>query len=264
MITDKQETLLQLNSLIEIINELREKCPWDKKQTFETLRILTVEETYELSEAILSQDINEIKKELGDLFLHLFMYSCIAAENEWFTLIDVCTSLIEKLKYRHPHIYGTTKVVNSTEVEQNWEDLKIKEKTKNRKSVLSGVPASLPSTVKAMRIQQKARSAGFDWEKPEQVWDKVEEEFLELKAELAKNDNKSNLEIEEEFGDLLFSIINAGRLYEINPDTALEKTNRKFISRFNYLEEQIINKGLNLHQVSLNEMESIWQSAKKI
>ena len=261
MLYDKNEILNQLSELIGVVNDLREKCPWDRKQTFESLRLLTIEEVYELSESILNRNAAEIKIELGDLLLHIILYSRLAAEKEWFTLSDICKSLVEKLKYRHPHIYGTTEVSDSEDVEKNWEKLKLNGVNRN-KSVLSGVPPSLPSTVKAIRIQQKARSAGFDWEKPEQVWDKVEEEFKELKEELTKKNNRSQEKIEDEFGDLLFSVINAGRLYGIDPDTALEKTNRKFILRFNYLEKEVLKKNINLHDMSINEIESFWQKAK--
>lgn len=261
MIINKQDILLQLSNLIGVVEELREKCPWDKKQTIETLRPLTIEETFELSEAILKQNFDEIKKELGDLLLHLIFYSIIGAEKERFTLGDVAETLITKLKYRHPHIYGDTNVESSIDVEKNWEQLKLQEKDREKR-VLSGVPSSLPSIIKALRIQQKARSAGFDWEQKAQVWDKVEEEFKELQNELF-DDEMSQERAEGEFGDLLFAVINAGRLYGIDPDTALERTNKKFIDRFNYLESQSIKKGKSLHDMTLDEMETIWQEAKK-
>ena len=261
MIDDKQQILNYIGELLDVVNDLREKCPWDNKQTFESLRTLTIEEMYELSESILNQDINDIKKEIGDLLLHLILYSRIASEKEWFSFGDVCKSLIDKLKYRHPHIYGTIEVSGSEEVEKNWEKLKLKEKDREH-SVLSGVPSSLPSTVKAMRIQQKARSAGFDWDIREQVWDKVTEELNELKEELSNDKQQIQERIEEEFGDFLFSIINAGRLYGIDPDTALENTNKKFISRFNFMENKVKSENKKLHELTLEEMESIWNQAK--
>jgi len=253
-----QEKLIAFEELLNIMDELREKCPWDKKQTNETLRTLTIEETYELADAILKNDANLIKKELGDLLLHIVFYAKIGEENEQFSIKDVINSLNEKLIYRHPHIFSDTKVNDSKEVEENWERLKLKEKGGN-KSVLEGVPESLPAMVKANRIQDKARGVGFDWENREQVWDKVHEEMDEVKEEIAKGDQDK---IEAEFGDLLFSIINTARLYGVNPENALERTNRKFISRFNYLEEKTIKKGLDLKDMSLEEMDKYWDEAK--
>ena len=253
--------LNKFEHLITVMNELREKCPWDKKQTMETLRQLTIEETFELSESILNGDVDEIKKELGDLLLHIVFYSKIADEKKWFNITDIINALIEKLIHRHPHIYGETQVINAKEVEENWEKIKLNEKDR-KKQVLSGVPKSLPPMIKAFRIQQKARGVGFDWDHKEQVWDKVTEELNELKAEITTN-NLTSTKIEQEFGDLLFSIINAGRLYDIDPEKALERTNKKFINRFNYLESQTISKGLNLHDMTLDEMEVIWQKAKE-
>ncbi len=250
--------LQSFERLLNIMKELRQKCPWDKKQTFESLRTNTIEETYELSEAILSKDMQNIKKELGDLLLHIVFYAEIGSETGDFDIKDVCDVLCEKLIYRHPHIFSTVNVENATEVEQNWEKLKLKEKDGN-KTVLSGVPASLPALVKAYRMQDKARSVGFDWDKKEQVWEKVQEEIGELKVEIDKSDQNR---MEEEFGDLLFSIVNAARLYNINPDTALERTNQKFRNRFNYLESKTIAQGKSLHDMTLEEMDVIWDEAK--
>ncbi len=253
------EKLQSFERLLNIMKELRAKCPWDKKQTFDSLRANTIEETYELSEAILQKDMQNIKKELGDLLLHIVFYTEMASETNDFDIKDVCDTLCEKLIYRHPHVFATANVENSTEVEQNWEKLKLKEKDGN-KTVLSGVPASLPSLVKAYRMQDKARSVGFDWEEKSQVWEKVQEEFMELKAEVNKLDEDK---MEDEFGDLLFSIVNAGRLYGINPDTALERTNKKFRERFNYLETKTIAQGKSLHDLTLAQMDKIWEEAKR-
>ncbi|MCK4661532.1 MAG: nucleoside triphosphate pyrophosphohydrolase [Bacteroidales bacterium] len=246
--------------LLNIMDELREKCPWDKKQTFESLRILTIEETYELVDAILDKNHNKIKKELGDLLLHIVFYSKIGSETNSFDINDVINSLCEKLIFRHPHIYGDVSVNNALEVEQNWEDLKLKEKGGNS-SVLDGVPKSLPALVKANRIQNKVRGVGFDWDEKSQIWDKVEEELDELKNEVLNN--SSSEDIEAEFGDLLFSMINAARLYDIDPENALERTNKKFIKRFNYLEEKTIKQGKDLHKMNLDEMNKIWEEAKQ-
>jgi XTP/dITP diphosphohydrolase len=246
--------------LLEIMDELRLKCPWDKVQTNETLRTLTIEETYELADAILKDEDDSISKELGDLLLHIVFYAKIGEEKGAFHIGTVMENLIEKLIYRHPHIFGDVTVQNATEVEQNWEQLKLKEKNGN-KSVLSGVPESLPAMIKANRIQDKARGVGFDWENRSQVWDKVQEELDELKIEVEKENQDG---IEAEFGDLLFSLINTARLYGVNPENALERTNRKFISRFNYLEQQTIKKGRNLKEMTLTEMDEIWNEAKKI
>ncbi|MCW3804831.1 nucleoside triphosphate pyrophosphohydrolase [Plebeiibacterium marinum] len=254
-----QNTLESFKKLLHIMDELREKCPWDKKQTNESLRTLTIEETYELADAIIKNDQQSLKKELGDLLLHIVFYAKIGDEKGNFNMKDVIDSLNEKLIYRHPHIFSDTKVSNSREVEENWEKLKLKEKGGN-KSVLEGVPESLPALVKANRIQDKARGVGFDWEHKEQVWEKVQEEINEVKEEIQHADQDK---IEAEFGDLLFSIINTARLYGVNPENALERTNRKFISRFNYLEKQTIKKGLDLKNMSLEEMDAIWDEAKK-
>ncbi|MCF6240832.1 MAG: nucleoside triphosphate pyrophosphohydrolase [Bacteroidales bacterium] len=245
--------------LLNIMDDLREKCPWDSIQTLDSLRTLTIEEVYELSDAILSKNMQEIKKELGDLMLHIVFYAKIGSETHDFDITDILNTISEKLIYRHPHIYGNIDVENAQEVSENWEELKLKEKGGNG-CVLCGIPQGLPAMIKAYRIQDKARGVGFDWDKKEQVWDKLDEELEELKEEVrAENQDKT----EAEFGDLLFSVINAARLYGINPETALERTNRKFISRFNYLENQTLKKGKSLKKMKLDEMEKIWQEAKK-
>ncbi len=253
-----EDRLRVFKELLEIMDELREKCPWDKKQTFQTLRTLTIEETYELADAIVKKDMTEIKKELGDILLHIVFYAKLGEEGGAFDIKSVIESLNDKLIYRHPHIFGDVEVQDEDEVKENWERLKLKEK--GNKSVLSGVPETLPALVKANRIQDKARGVGFDWEEKEQIWGKVLEEFRELRHEIREN-NKDKMEAE--FGDLLFSLINAGRLYGIDPENALERTNRKFISRFNYLEEKTIKKGKDLKEMSLDDMNVIWEEAKK-
>lgn len=255
----KEEKLKEFERLLDILDELRAKCPWDKEQTFESLRTLTIEETFELTDAIVENDMKAIEKELGDLLLHIIFYAKIGSETHNFDIYDVCKSLNEKLIYRHPHIFSDVVANDSEKVMQNWESLKLKEKGGN-KSVLAGVPLSLPALIKAYRIQDKARNVGFDWEQKEQVWDKVLEEFTELKTEVDKMDQDK---MEAEFGDLLFSLINAARLYDINPENALERTNRKFINRFNYLESETIAKGKDLKSMSLAEMDKIWDEAKK-
>lgn len=247
--------------LLEIMDELRQKCPWDRKQTLESLRTLTIEETYELADAIIDNDLNEIKKELGDLLLHIVFYSKIGEEKGAFSVVDVIEGINEKLIYRHPHIFGDVQVADAQEVAENWEQLKLKEKDR-KNSVLEGVPKSLPALIKAYRIQDKARGVGFDWDEREQVWDKVNEEFNELKTELKKNPHSP--EAEMEFGDLFFSLINAARLYDIDPENALERTNLKFIKRFNYLEQQTLQQGQNLKEMTLEEMDKIWEEAKKL
>lgn len=252
-----KEKLLAFERLLNIMDDLRVKCPWDIKQTMESLRHLTIEETYELSDAILKNDKNEIKKELGDLMLHLVFYSKIASETNDFNIADVINSLCEKMIFRHPHIYGDTKVSDADEVTRNWEKLKQKE---GDKGALSGVPNSMPSLLKALRIQDKARAIGFDWEKPEQVWDKVQEELQEFKTEV---DHGNKEKLEAEFGDVLFSLINYARFHHINPEDALEKTNQKFIYRFNYMEKKIKEQGKTLAQSSLDEMDVYWNEAKK-
>ena len=242
------------------MDELRTDCPWDKVQTNESLRPLTIEETYELAEAIIDNKPEEIKKELGDLLLHIIFYSKIASEKEQFDIADVIDSLAAKLIRRHPHVYGNTKVNGTDDVKNNWESIKLKEKDGN-KTILGGIPKSMPSLVKAMRIQQKARGAGFDWDKREQVWDKVKEEIQEFEEAVAEQNEQ---EKEKEFGDIMFSLINAARLYEINPENALERTNKKFTFRFNYLEQQAKKSNRSLHDMSLDEMEVFWKEAKKI
>jgi len=253
----KQEKLDALSRLLDIMDDLRAECPWDRKQTFDTLRHLTIEEVYELADAIICGNIEEIKKELGDLLLHIIFYAKIAEEKKAFDIADVTKTISEKLIYRHPHIYGNVKVSNEKEVKENWEKLKLKE---GKKSVLEGVPKSLPAMIKAIRIQEKAKGVGFDWDHKEQVWEKVKEEINELKTEIKKQDKEK---IEEEFGDVLFALINYARFLNINPETALEKTNKKFIKRFQSLETKIKNKGKNLKEMSLDEMETYWQQAKK-
>jgi tetrapyrrole methylase family protein / MazG family protein len=250
------DKLIAFGKLLEIMDELRVKCPWDKEQTIESLRINTIEETYELADAIAIGNMTEIKKELGDLLLHIVFYSKIASETNDFDIKDVIDSLCNKLIFRHPHVFGTEKAENAQEVKSNWESLKIKE---GNKSVLAGVPKSLPALVKAYRIQDKARSAGFDWEKREQVWDKVKEELTEFEEEVEKIDQDR---MESEFGDIIFAIINAARLYNIDPEMALERTNQRFIKRFNYLEKETLNQGKSLHEMSLDEMNEIWEKAK--
>jgi len=254
----KQEKMEAFGRLLDVMDDLREKCPWDSKQTNESLRANTIEETYELSDAIVKNDNENIKKELGDLLLHVVFYAKIGSEKKAFDIADVCDALCKKLIYRHPHIYGNVHADTSQKVEQNWEQLKLKEKGGN-KTVLEGVPSSLPSVIKAYRIQDKARNVGFDWEERSQVWDKVQEEMNELKVEIDKMDADR---MEAEFGDFFFSKINAARLYKINPDNALERTNHKFIRRFNYLESQTIDKGKSLKEMTLAEMDKIWDEAK--
>lgn len=243
--------------LLEIMDELRENCPWDKKQTMQSLRHLTIEETYELADAILDNNLNEVKKELGDLLLHIVFYARIGSETKSFNIEDVINNLCEKLIERHPHIYGDVKVANEEEVKANWE--KIKLKTGN-KSVLEGVPKSLPAMVKATRIQDKAKGVGFDWEKTEQVWEKVKEELNELNEEVIKGNTEK---IEDEFGDVLFSLINYARFIGVNPEDALEKTNKKFIKRFQYLEQEVKDNGKEISDLNLNELDKIWDKAKK-
>lgn len=245
--------------LLDIMDKLRVECPWDRKQTMETLRSLTIEETYELSDAICEGDMPEIKKELGDLLLHVVFYAKIATEKNAFTIKEVIDSLCEKLIYRHPHIFSDVKVKDEKEVERNWEQLKLKEKGRSKR-VMEGVPKTMPSLIKAMRMQDKARGVGFDWDEKEQVWEKVEEEISELKEEF-KTGNKEKME--DEFGDVMFSLVNAARLYDINPDDALESTNRKFLKRFSYLEEKVLAQGKNIKDLSLTEMDKLWEEAKK-
>jgi len=256
----KEAKLQAFGRLLDIMDELREKCPWDKCQTNESLRTNTIEETYELCEAIIKNEPPQIKKELGDLLLHVIFYAKIADEKEQFDIADVCNTLCDKLIFRHPHVFGEVEANTAGQVEQNWEQIKLKEKGGN-KTVLEGVPASLPSIAKAHRIQDKARNAGFDWNQKEDVWPKVEEELNELKDEIhAMNKDR----MEAEFGDLFFSLINAARLYKIDPDNALERTNQKFIQRFNFIEQRAKESGKSLKEMTLDEMEVFWQEAKGI
>ena len=266
----RQEKLEALNRVLDVLEELREKCPWDKKQTNESLRPNTIEEVYELCDALMQSDDKEICKELGDVLLHVFFYAKIGEEREKFDLADVCNKLCDKLIFRHPHVYPPAdveaagarqgiKVETAADVSAQWEQLKQKEKDGNE-TVLSGVPQSLPTLIKAYRIQDKARNVGFDWEERAQVWDKVKEEIGEFEAELANMDQDK---AEAEFGDVLFSLINAARLYKINPDNALERTNQKFIRRFNYLESKTLKQGRALTDMTLAEMDAIWDEAKQ-
>lgn len=244
--------------LLGIMDDLREKCPWDKKQTLQSLRHLTIEETYELGDAILDNDLEEVRKELGDLLLHIVFYSKIGSESGAFDIADVANGICEKLIHRHPHIYGDVTVADEEEVKQNWEKLKLKE---GKASVLEGVPNSLPAMVKASRIQDKARGVGFDWERPEQVWEKVQEELGELQVEVESGDAER---IESEFGDVLFSMINYARFLQVNPEDALERTNKKFIKRFQYLEGKAKEIGKPLSEMTLAEMDVFWEQAKKL
>lgn len=257
------DKLAAFDRLLGIMDTLRAECPWDKKQTFESLRTLTIEEVYELAEAISKGDKEEIKKEVGDLLLHIVFYAKLGSETGDFDISSIIHQLCDKLVYRHPHIYGDVKVKSDREVADNWEAIKLEEKQGNNepKTVLGGVPQALPALIKAHRIQDKARGVGFDWDKKEQVWEKVAEEFRELQAEISRMDENR---IEEEFGDLFFSLINAGRLYGINPENALERTNQKFIQRFNYLESKTLQRGISLRSLSLEEMEVYWQEAKQM
>ena len=249
--------LVAFERLLNIMDDLREKCPWDKKQTMQTLRHLTIEETYELTDAILDNDLPEIKKELGDIMLHLVFYSKIASETNAFDITDVLNNICDKLVHRHPHIYGDVEVADEEEVKANWEKLKLKE---GKKSVLEGVPRSLPALVKAVRIQDKARGIGFDWDNKDQVWEKVQEELEEFKVEADANSDR----IEDEFGDVLFSLINYGRFLNLNPEDALEKTNKKFIKRFQYMEAETKKEGKVLSDMSLEEMDVYWNKAKEL
>ena len=257
-----QEKLKAFERLLTIMDDLRTACPWDKEQTLESLRSLTIEEVYELSDAILERDMSEIKKELGDLMLHLVFYSKIASETNDFNIADVLNSISEKLVFRHPHIYSNVEANDAETVKQNWEKLKLKE---GRESVLDGVPKSLPAMVKAYRVQEKVKGVGFDWEKPEQVWEKVQEEMNEFHEEAEKNLNVENHQkMESEFGDLLFSLINYARFLKINPEDALERTNKKFIKRFKYLEAESRKNGKQIDEMSLAEMDVYWNKAKEL
>jgi XTP/dITP diphosphohydrolase len=255
--TDLKEKLKAFEKLLKIMDDLREKCPWDKEQTFESLRHLTIEETYELSEAVLDKDIDSIKKELGDLMLHLVFYAKIGSESGNFDFGDVLNYINEKLVFRHPHIYGDVKVKDARNVKDNWEKLKLNE---GRESVLSGVPMSLPPLVKAYRIQEKAKGVGFDWEKPEQVWEKVIEELNELKHEVESGSVKDKME--HELGDLIFALVNYARFIGVNPEDALERTNKKFIKRFQHLESKAKEMGRSLKDMTLAEMDVFWEEAK--
>ncbi|MCE7061701.1 nucleoside triphosphate pyrophosphohydrolase [Dyadobacter sp. CY343] len=265
---ERQDQLMAFDRLLTIMDELREKCPWDRKQTMESLRHLTIEETYELSDAIIENDLPEIRKELGDIMLHLVFYAKIGSEPDpdkayQFDIQDVLNGVCDKLISRHPHIYGDTVADTEEAVKQNWEKLKLKE---GNKSVLSGVPASLPALVKAMRIQEKARGAGFDWDEKQQVWEKVQEELEEFKQnfDIETGNAIDQKEAEGEFGDLLFSLVNYSRFVDINPETALERTNKKFIRRFQYLEEASKADGKSLSDMTLSEMDAYWNKAKEL
>jgi len=250
-----EEKLAVFQELLEIMDRLRAECPWDIKQTKKSLRNLTIEETYELADAILEENPDEIMRELGDLLLHIVFYAKIGSETGEFDIADIITNLNKKLIYRHPHIFSDTKVNDAEDVKKNWEELKMRE----GKKVLEGVPGSLPAMIKANRIQEKVRAVGFDWDEKSQIWDKVREELEELETEVRNEDQEKT---ELEFGDLLFSLINAARLYGVDPETALEKTNLKFIKRFGYLEENTLKKGRNLNDMNLDEMNEIWEQAK--
>jgi XTP/dITP diphosphohydrolase len=252
------DKLQAFGRLLNIMDELREQCPWDKKQTLQSLRHLTIEETYELADAIIDNKITEVRKELGDLLLHIVFYARIASETNEFDIADVCNGLCEKLIFRHPHIYGDVKVENENDVKENWEKLKMKE---GNKSVLGGVPSSLPAMIKASRIQDKAKAVGFDWENSNQVFEKVKEELHELHVEIESNNSKEK--IEEEFGDLLFSMINYARFIDVNPEDALERTNKKFIHRFQYIEEKAKENNKQLSEMTLQEMDEYWNEAKR-
>ena len=254
----EDKRLQSVGRLLDVLDELREKCPWDRKQTNESLRPNTIEETYELCEAIINCDNDAIKKELGDVLLHVVFYSKIGEEQGLYDVAEVCNALCDKLIFRHPHVFGDVSVDGSRQVEQNWEQIKLKEKGGN-KTVLAGVPSGLPALVKAFRIQEKACNVGFDWERPEQVWDKVREEFDELQREIAMGNADG---MEAEMGDFIFSLVNAARLYKINPENALERTNQKFIRRFNYVEQGAREQGKNLKEMTLAEMDVLWDEAK--
>ena len=255
----REEKLEAFGRLLDVLDTLREKCPWDRKQTNESLRPNTIEETYELCDALINNDTMNICKELGDVLLHVCFYAKIGSEQEQFDIADVCNKLCDKLIYRHPHVYGDSVAENAGDVVKSWEQLKLKEKDGN-KTLLSGVPTSLPSLIKAYRIQDKARNVGFDWEEKEDVWHKVKEEIEEYQTEIDKMDQEKAT---DEFGDLMFSLVNAARLYHINPDNALERTNQKFIRRFNYVEQQTLQQGRSLKDMTLEEMDALWNEAKK-
>ncbi|MDY0199958.1 MAG: nucleoside triphosphate pyrophosphohydrolase [Tenuifilaceae bacterium] len=255
---EREQALQAFDKLLTIMDELREKCPWDREQTIKSIRNLTIEETYELTDAITDGDMDGVRKELGDLLLHIVFYSKIASETKLFNITDVINNICNKLVYRHPHVFGSDEVKDANDVLDKWEEIKLTEKDGN-KTVLSGVPKTLSALIKANRIQEKVKAVGFDWEVRKQVWDKVNEEMEELKVEI-ENDNADK--IEAEFGDLFFSLVNAARLYNIDPETALERTNKKFMKRFGYLENQTIKQGRSLKLMSLDEMNEIWEQAK--
>lgn len=255
----KDVKLAEFERLLDVLDVLRVECPWDRKQTNESLRPNTIEEVYELADALMADDTPNIRKELGDVLLHVLFYSKIGSEKGQFDIADVCRSLTDKLIFRHPHVFGNVKADDAAAVAENWEQIKLKEKDGNH-TVLGGVPAALPALIKANRIQEKARNVGFDWEEPSQVWEKVDEERREVEAEIERGDKDR---LEAEFGDLLFAVVNAARLYGVNPENALERTNRKFIARFNYLEAEVKRRGLNLKDMSLEQMDEIWDEAKK-
>lgn len=256
----REKKLEAFGRLLDILDELRVKCPWDRKQTNESLRPNTIEETMELADAIMGEDTEKIRKELGDVLLHIVFYAKIGDEKGQFDIADVCDALCEKLIYRHPHVFGDEKADTAAQVLKNWELIKMSEKDGN-KMVLSGVPRSLPSLIKAERVQEKAANVGFDWQKREDVWDKVKEELAEVEAELRGNDEADR---EKEFGDLFFSLVNAARLYGVRPDNALERTNRKFIARFNYIEEKAKELGRHINELTLAEMDELWNEAKRL
>ncbi|MDE7154506.1 MAG: nucleoside triphosphate pyrophosphohydrolase [Muribaculaceae bacterium] len=256
----REEKIEALGRVIDVLDILRVKCPWDAKQTNESLRPNTIEEVYELCDALINEDNANIRKELGDVLLHILFYSKIGEEKEAFDIVDVCDALNNKLIFRHPHVFGDVSVRDSHEVEQNWEQIKLKEKDGN-KSVLSGVPSALPALIKAERIQEKAANVGFDWEQPADVWNKVREELAEFSTEVEKMDEAK---MEQEMGDIFFAMVNAARLYHINPENALEKTNKKFIARFNYIERKAREAGRNLRDLTLAEMDALWNEAKTI
>ena len=260
MSNTKEYKLEAFSKLLVVLDELRVKCPWDRKQTNESLRCNTIEEVYELSNALLDNNSDEIRKELGDVLLHIIFYAKIADEKGQFDIADVCDSLRKKLIFRHPHVFGTVNVKDSSDVEHNWEAIKLKEKGGNR-TILAGVPGALPSMIKAERIQEKASNAGFDWEQPSDVWNKVKEEISEVETEIKKGNSDC---LEKEFGDLLFSIINAARLYKVNADNALEATNKKFISRFNFVEAAAKDLGKSVTDMTLQEMDELWDKAKEL
>ena len=255
----KEEKLRAFSEILDVLDTLRVKCPWDAKQTNESLRPNSVEEMLELADALIRDDVQDIKKELGDVLLHVLFYSRIADEQQRFDIADVCEALTKKLIFRHPHVYGTAAVEGTDDVLKNWEELKLKEKDGN-KTVLSGVPSALPALIKAFRVQEKTANVGFDWDNPEEVWNKVKEEIAEVETEI-KNGNA--VDVEKEFGDLLFSVVNVARKYGVNPENALEKTNQKFISRFNYVEAKSKEQGKRLKEMTLDEMAVLWEEAKR-